>query len=324
MLQTLSLISKINKFKELNNLILNKKIFVFKSNHIFLDLNLINETNINYIFFKKNIIALELNHNIYNFDKKTNFYNFLKFFQETLILNHYKELSFKKHYSNFDLNMIYTLSLINSDTKSIFDDDAYSVINIRRPYRSTNSVLLKKTNLIDLILKKYIETNLNTRVSINFDKYGIAFVKKKNIFLRVLRRRLRRLRRMLRASDISLRNFIRITFIFLCTKDIDIFAKVLLKIMNSMHYKNHRKFLYYLKLFISKSMNYYFETLKFEGFFFYLSGKISGGGNSKKKHYVVKCGKYSLTNKMLKLKFKKGLIHTKTGVLGYKFIISYK
>lgn len=70
-------------------------------------------------------------------------------------------------------------------------------------------------------------------------------------------------------------------------------------------------------------MNYYFEILKFEGFFFYLSGKISGGGNSKKKNYAVKCGKYSLTNKMLKLKYIKGLIHTKTGVLGFKFMISY-
>lgn len=70
-------------------------------------------------------------------------------------------------------------------------------------------------------------------------------------------------------------------------------------------------------------MNYYFSALKFNGFYFYLSGKISGGGNSKKKNYVVKSGKYSFTNKMLKLKYKKGLIHTKTGVMGYKFIISY-
>ena len=91
-----------------------------------------------------------------------------------------------------------------------------------------------------------------------------------------------------------------------------------------MHYKNHRRFLYYLKLFISKSMHYYFNILRFEGFFFYLRGKIRGGGNYKKKNYAVKCGKYSLTNKMLKLKYKKGLIHTKTGVLGYKLMISYK
>jgi hypothetical protein len=220
--------------------------------------------------------------------------------------------------------MLYTLSILNSDKTTIFDFDLNSVLNIRKPYRSSNGVLLKRTGLIDAILKKYIEQMLDTKVSINFDKYGISFIRKKGIFLKLLKKRMSRIRRLLRGSSLSLRTFIRVTFIFMSTKDLDLFSKVLLKIMNFMHYKNHRRFLYYLKLFITKSMSFYFDILKFEGFYFYLSGKISGGGNSKKKHYVVKHGKYSLTNKLLKLKFKKGLIHTKTGVMGYKFMISYK
>lgn len=201
--------------------------------------------------------------------------------------------------------------------------DSYNISNILKPFKAGNAKLIKKISVIDLILKKYIESYLDSKVSLNFSRYCISFFSRRNIYLRVIRRRLRRMRRMLGLAKVSLRNFIRITLVFLITKDIDIFSKLLLQLMNSMHYKNHKRFLYYLKLFISKSMRYYFELLKFEGFFFYLSGKISGGGNSKKKRYAIRCGKYSLTNKMLKLKYKKGLIHTKTGVLGYKFMISY-
>lgn len=286
--------------------------------------DLISIKNINIIFLKNNIMILNNSYKAYNFNFKNLILNYISIHSELLILTQYRDFLFKKIYSNYDLSMLYSLSMINDDTESIFDLNSNSIINIRKPYKSSNSILLKKTSLIDSILKKYIESSLDSNVSINFDKYSISFVKKKSIFLRILNRRMRRISRLLKNSDLSLRTFIRVTFIFMCTKDIDLFSKVLLKIMDSMHYKNHRRFLYYLKLFITKSMSFYFETLKFEGFFFYLSGKISGGGNSKKKHYVVKHGKYSLTNKMLKLKYKKGLVHTKTGVMGYKFMISYK
>lgn len=270
---------------------------------------------INYIYIYKIILNKKFKKLILNyFYLSSDLLNLLK----------YKNILINYIYTNYNLNMLYSLSLLNNNVNSIFDLNYNNIINIRKPFKTNNNILLKKTNLIDILLKKYIESTLETKVSINFDKYNLCFVKKKSIFLRVLRRRMQRINRLLRNSDLSLRTFIRITFIFMCTKDLDLFSKILIKTMNFMHYKNHRRFLYYLKLFITKSMSFYFDILKFEGFFFYLSGKISGGGNSKKKHYVVKHGKYSLTNKMLKLKYKKGLIYTKTGVMGYKFMISYK
>lgn len=320
----LNLIINLYRLKLLTNIAKSNYYNNYSVSNLLNDLKLITKKNINTILFI-NIIMQTYNNKtspikLLKFQIK----NYILLNQELITLLHYKSFLCKKTYSNYDLNMLYSISLLNDNSESIFDLNSNSIINIRKPYKATNSLLLKKTSLIDSILKKYIESNLSTNVSINFDKYNIAFVRKKSIFLRVLNRRMRRIGRLLRNSDLSLRTFIRVTFIFMCTKDIDLFSKILLKIMNSMHYKNHRKFLYYLKLFITKSMNFYFDTLKFEGFFFYLSGKISGGGNSKKKHYVVKHGKYSLTNKMLKLKYKKGLIHTKTGVMGYKFMISYK
>ena len=324
MKQTLNLIKNINTLRNSKNINSENKQILYNIYNLLSNTKLISNKNINYFILNKDYLIFNTNYLKFNSIFKYYLLNYLDLSIELFILIRYRDFFFKKVYTNYDLSMLYVLSIINDNTESIFDKDLNSIINIRKPYKASNSIFLRKTTFIDAILKKYIETTLESKVSINFDKYNICFVKKKSIFLKVLKKRMRRINRLLRNSDLSLRTFIRVTFIFMCTKDIDLFSKILIKTMNSMHYKNHRRFLYYLKLFITKSMKFYFEVLKFEGFFFYLSGKISGGGNSKKKHYVVKHGKYSLTNKMLKLKFKKGLIHTKTGVMGYKFMISYK
>lgn len=328
-MKLLSLIKKINLIKKIDNI--SSINFDFENLNYNYKNNFISKEFIN----NKNIKLLAINNTNFNLKKYLTNHNFNIKFKKTLNtlplidnsgLRFFKNMANYKIYSNYNINMLYNLTFkkINENKHIFSKKNTNKTLNIRNQFRATNYKLLKKTSIIDLILKKYIESYMNEKVSINFDKYNINFFRRRVLYVKVLRRKLRRMRRMLKWAKISLRNFIRITLIFLCTKDIEIFSKVLLKIMNSMHYKNHRKFLYYLKLFISKSMHYYFNILKFEGFFFYLSGKISCSGNSKKKNYAIRCGKYSLTNKMLKLKFKKGLIYTKTGVLGYRLMISYK
>lgn len=324
-------IKKINLIKKIDNIGSNK--FNFESlnsdyNSAIIKKNFINNKIVKLTLHKNNNIIF-----IYNNIFKLNYFNpiFLKFIQshskmDLDTLNFFKNMSNNKYYSSYNFTFLYNLTFneLNKKNELLSKKNTNKVLNIRSQFKTSNQRILRKTSTIDLILKKYLESYMEDKISINFDKYNINFFRKKTLYVKVLRRKLRRMRRMLKWAKLSLRNFIRITLVFLCTKDIEIFSKVLVKIMDSMHYKNHRRFLYYLKLFISKSMHYFFNILKFEGFFFYLSGKISGGGNSKKKNYAIRCGKYSLTNKMLKLKFKKGLIHTKTGVLGYKLMISYK
>lgn len=330
-MKLLILLKKINTLKKIDNL--NSENFGAQTYLENIKLNLkpykfISYKHVNFYLTKYNIIYTQ---HYYNFNKiiiNKLFYIFLNSLDKVDIysLNFFKNMIFNKTYSNYSVTLFYSIAAkeIKKNKEEFLRSNKNKTLLIRNIFKTTNLKLLKKISIIDLILKKYLESQLEDKISINFDKYNLKFMRKKKLYVRVLRRKLRRMRKMLKWAKISLRNFIRLTLIFLCTKDIDIFSKVLIKIMDSMHYKNHRRFLYYLKLFISKSMHYYFNVLKFEGFFFYLSGKISGGGNSKKKNYAVKCGKYSLTNKMLKLKFKKGLIHTKTGVLGYKLMISYK
>jgi len=330
-MQTLNLLKTIKTIKTLTKLSLlpnNYKNYYNLYVEIFQELKFFDINMVNLLINKKSVLIYDFK---LNFNILLNLHYLIRCFMNysefsnVSILDFYKDYSLNKYYSNYNISMLNTLVLkqqvVKNNLKPALEPE--KIINIRREFKGKNLNVMQKTSIIDILLKKYIESITDSRVSINFDKYGIVFFTKRNLFVRALRRKLRRIKKMLRYSRISLRSFIRISLIFFCTKDIDIFARLLLKIMNAMHYKNHRRFLYYLKLFITKSMFYYFEVLKFEGFFFYLSGKISGGGNSKKKNYVVKCGKYSLTTKMLRLKYKKGLIHTKTGVLGYKFIISY-
>lgn len=228
-------------------------------------------------------------------------------------------------YSNYDMNVLMTILFQSKFEKEKKEfallKNVYIKNKIRLKY--TRSRMIKKITAIDIFLKKFIENYIENKVMLCFDNYGIGFFNDKSKYLRLMQRKLRRAKKYILKTGYSLSNFLRITLIFLATKDIDIFLKILIKILNNMHFKKHKNFLYYLKLFITKSTSYYYELLNFEGFYFLLSGKISGAGNSKKKRYAIRSGRYSLTTKILKVKYRKGLIYTKTGVLGFKFIISY-
>lgn len=295
-MKLISYIKKINLIKKIDNISTNK--FDFETLNFNYKNSIIKKNFTNTKIIK---ISLHKNNNImfyYSDLFKLNYYNliFIKFVQSYAkmdldTLNFFKNMNNKKYYSSYNLSFLYNLSFneLNRKNKLLSKNITNKVLNIRSQFKTSNQRILKKTAAIDLALKKYLENYMDDKISINFDKYNINFFRRRTLYVKVLRRKLRRMRRMLKWAKLSLRNFIRITLVFLCTKDIEIFSKVLVKIMNSMHYKNHRRFLYYLKLFISKSMHYFFNILKFEGFFFYLSGKISGGGNSKKKTmlYVV-------------------------------------
>lgn len=282
---------------------------------------LLNYNNIN------NIYLYNIKYYSYNNIDILFIFNFLKNSKkiELFDVNFLYNYRFKTECSNYNINILYSSAIAYTKNKEYEVLNSYTNIFKKNKFRLKyyKNKFLKKTAIIDLLLKKYIETYINTKVNISFDQYSINFFKHKNIYIKAIRRKLRRVRKMIKNSGISLRTFIRVMIVFLCTKDMELFIKVLLKIMNSMHYKNHRKFLYFLKLFINRTTSYYFNILRFSGFLFTLSGKISGGGNSKKRRYHIRCGKYSLTTKSLKIKFKKGIVHTRTGVLGYRFIISY-
>jgi hypothetical protein len=93
--------------------------------------------------------------------------------------------------------------------------------------------------------------------------------------------------------------------------------------MEKIYYKNHKKFLVFLKnffFFLFKYLSVYFEV---KGLKFLLKGKISLGGNSKKKKFGLKLGNFSLTKKSSNINFNKDYIKTISGTLGFYFFIFF-
>ena len=112
-----------------------------------------------------------------------------------------------------------------------------------------------------------------------------------------------------------------ITFLF---KDVDFFMYWFSKTMNRIYFKKQKKFLYFLKLILTRSFcPAYFNILKFKGFVFDIRGKVGVSGNAKKRHVFINWGLSSYTKKDLKLKLSQGLVNTHTGVMGVTFIITY-
>jgi hypothetical protein len=96
--------------------------------------------------------------------------------------------------------MLYNLTFNKLNEQNIIFSKKISnkVINIRTQFKASNIKILKKTSMLDIILKKYIETYLDSKVSINFDKYNINFFKRKNMYVKTIRRKLRRMKKMLK------------------------------------------------------------------------------------------------------------------------------
>jgi ribosomal protein S3 len=52
-------------------------------------------------------------------------------------------------------------------------------------------------------------------------------------------------------------------------------------------------------------------------------GKLSAGGNSKKRHYLIKLGGISFSKKKNKISFSQNIVPTVTGVLGIELVLVY-
>lgn len=107
------------------------------------------------------------------------------------------------------------------------------------------------------------------------------------------------------------------------SKDPTIMLNYLKPLLESLHFKQHRRFLYFFKLILSKHLMKYFKVLGCSGFYFRLKGKIGLGGASKKKLYKISIGKHSSSNKALKFKSVSSIVNTLSGVLGMSIVISF-
>lgn len=281
---------------------------------------------LNCIKLKLNQINFNINNYLnQNYSHQLKFYINIFYIFKILNVRHYLKIN-TKPYSNYKLyNIIVKLSIDN-----LAQSNNYWYLNNNKSLNSTKlilnnkSIIIYRVALLDLILKKYLEKTLSSKIFLNFDKYNIMFYKIKNSCFYYFKKKLKRMKRVLKDNKITLKTFINIFMIFIYTKDINLIYRVLTDTIQSMSFKNHKRFLYYLKLFITRTLIKYYRFSKFLGFYFYISGKISCTGNSKTRKYIISYRKHSFSNKTLKINLKKGLIYTKTGVLGFTLITSYK
>ncbi len=319
----LNILNNINKpmhyNKQLNyiNLFCYSRLVVNNQSHTYKMLNLLDTSkNIskyaNYMFIDR----LIYHSHIFFFMKNLNIWE---------VLNSYNNL-FIKRYSNYTIfNIIAKLSIESSiELKKYWDDRMGTLLTLRKPICSNESLLLYRIAILDIILKRYLESCLSSKIFLNFDKYNIMFFRVKNNSFYHFKKKLKRMKRVLKGNKITLKTFINIFMVFIFTKDIDLIFRMLTDVLQNMSFKNHKRFLYYLKLFVTRTLLKYYRSSKFLGFYFYISGKISCTGNSKTRKYIISYRKHSFSNKTLKIKLKKGLVYTRTGVLGFTLIISYR
>lgn len=95
------------------------------------------------------------------------------------------------------------------------------------------------------------------------------------------------------------------------------------KLMESLNFKNHKKFLTFFNNFLIKYSSLFIDVLKIKGFFFDIRGKVGVTGSSKKRHFCFKFGSLNKSSKKHKIYFNQNLVRTYSGVMGLTYIISY-
>ena len=112
--------------------------------------------------------------------------------------------------------------------------------------------------------------------------------------------------------------------ICLYNKDIILLKNTIKGILEKLHFKKHKKFLYNLRVLLKSIAYIFFYKFKCLGLYIKIKGKIGVGGNSKKRTFIFKLGSFSFTKKSQKLTYTKDSIRTYSGVLGFESYLTYK
>ena len=120
-----------------------------------------------------------------------------------------------------------------------------------------------------------------------------------------------------------IQDFVHIITLAFYQKNADLFLRWLLRFMEKINPRLHRKFISYLKVFLGHLYRTQSNHLQFLGFKLVVKGKISVTGNAKKRTQRINYGICSLTTKIYKISYARGVVHTRTGVLGLKCFLFY-
>jgi hypothetical protein len=185
--------------------------------------------------------------------------------------------------------------------------------------RVKNSFL--KKNLISIFFTLKVSKLINLPIFLKLEalKFSILFI---NMNINVVFKKFRRYANFF-GGVYQLFEFVVTSFFTLITKDLNFFTNWLKKKFESIFYRKHKKLLYLIKLFFTNYLYIYLSMFNCWGFYFKIRGKIGVGGNSKKKKYLIRLGRHSLTTKKLIFVSNHGNIRTLVGSLGFTLYLFY-
>ena len=295
---------------------------LFKNKYLYV---LSNEYFIGYILYLNFIFKTDtfLNFNLLNSISLANYkFNKLKFFNNST-------LNFLVIYNLLLTNKISMDKLLsntkitNYSYKFMFIYYFYFIKNIKFGLsRYFNTIYQNNFYFIKFFISKFLNFFFKDKnLYLKFNKNNIEILSNKNFYFLLLKK----IRYLKFLNDINLKSksFLNLLLIVLYSKDVILFKNSLKNILENLHFKTHRKFLYNLKL-ILKSLSYIFYTkFKCLGILIQVKGKIGVGGNSKKRKFLYKFGSFSFTKKNQHLNYSKDSIRTYSGVLGLEIYMTY-
>jgi hypothetical protein len=232
----------------------------------------------------------------------------LHFYVNKIIL--YTLIKFKKHFKYLHKNPHFTKNLnLKLNTKKA----NYKNIFLKKKQFSYFNIFL--INFLNFFLKKRIfllihklnplikKFDFSTKLKFLFFKFKKKFKKKVSW----------------KVSKI----LYKIIFLSLKLKDSSFFLKWLKHKLEKIYFTKHKSFIYFLKIFFKHFFNHFKLLVNIKGIFFYIGGKISVAGDSKKRHLFFNFGKHSSSNKNLKINYSRNQVRTETGVLGINFSIFF-
>jgi hypothetical protein len=176
---------------------------------------------------------------------------------------------------------------------------------------------------IRFFIIKYLSSFLQDKhFYLNLQKNNVDIVEK-NFFYKILLKKTKHLG-FLKEIKLKVKSFINIILVSLYNKDITLLKNAIKYILEKLHFKKHKRFLYNLKVILKSIVYVFFYKFKCLGLYIKIKGKIGVGGNSKKRKYIFKLGSFSFTKKSQKLSYVKDSIRTYSGVLGFESYLTYK
>jgi len=273
-----------------------------------------------YFFFKiKNIFNnynINFNNKLYLLLKKINYFK----------INYLNSYVFYKFF-NFNINLNRDLNIeniSNYNIKYLFFYYYFYIQNVKLGMiKYFNNFYQNNLFFIKFFILKYLKSFFKFKnLYFNIQKNNLIINDKKSLY-KILLKKVKYLN-FLKEIRFKLKSFINLVLISLYSKDMILLKNGIKNILERLHFKKHRRFLYNLKILIKFLSYIFFLKFKCLGLYIKVKGKIGVGGNLKKRKFIFKIGSFSFTKKLQKLNYIKDSIRTYSGVLGLEIYLIYK